>query len=69
MLLKGASIEASLYLGDEQLESLSKLKSKAELLGEIIGLLQSPVQNVMGALESGKHTLAGLMKTLEEREA
>jgi large subunit ribosomal protein L10 len=46
---------------------LSELKSKNELIGEVIGLLQSPAKNVISALMSGKHTVAGLLKTLEER--
>lgn len=67
-ILKGASIDTDLFIGDDQLDMLSKLKSKAELIGEVIGLLQSPAKNVIGALQSGKHTLAGLVKTLSERE-
>ena len=65
--LKGASIDTDLFIGAEQLEMLSKLKSKEELVGEIIGLLNSPIQNVLGGLNSGKHILAGLVKTLSER--
>lgn len=67
LTLKGASIDTDLYIGAEHLEALSKLKSKNELIGEIIGLLNSPIQNVLGGLNSGKHTLAGLVKTLSER--
>jgi large subunit ribosomal protein L10 len=67
-VLKGAYIDASIYLGDEQLDTLSKLKSKEELVGEIIGLLQSPAKNVISALQSGGNILAGLVKTLSERE-
>ena len=67
LTLKGASIDTDLFIGAENLEMLSKLKSKEELIGEIIGLLNSPVQNVLGALNSGKHTIAGLVKTLSER--
>ena len=67
LTLKGASIDTDLFIGADQLEMLSKLKSKEELVGEIIGLLGSPVQNVLGALNSGKHTIAGLVKTLSER--
>lgn len=66
---KGASIDGDQFLGEEVLDMLSKLKSKEELVGEIIGLLQSPAKNVISALQSGQHTLAGLVKTLEEREA
>lgn len=67
--LKGASIDASIYLGDEQLDTLSKLKSREELIGEIIGLLQSPAQNVVSALQSGGSKLAGIVKTLQEKGA
>ncbi len=67
LTLKGASIDTDLFIGADQLETLSKLKSKEELVGEIIGLLNSPIQNVLGGLNSGKHILAGLVKTLSER--
>lgn len=67
-LLKGASIDTALYIGDDQLTALSKIKSKQELLGEVITLLQSPAKNVISALKSGGDTLAGLVKTLQERE-
>lgn len=67
-VLKGASIDTDLYIGDEHLKMLAELKSKNELIGEIIGLLQSPAKNVISALQSGEHTLAGLVKTLSERE-
>jgi len=66
--LKAASIESEFYFGDENLKMLSELKSKNELIGDIIGLLQSPAKNVVSALQSGKNTLAGLVKTLSERE-
>lgn len=66
-LLKAAYVDGAVFLGEDQLDSLTKLKSKYELLGELLGLLQSPVRNVLGALQSGGHTLAGLIKTLEER--
>ena len=67
-LLKGAYIQESIYVGDDQLDSLVNLKSKDELIGEIIGLLQSPAKNVISALKSGGNTIAGLVKTLSERE-
>lgn len=67
-MLKGASIDSEFYFGDENVKMLSELKSKNELIGEIIGLLQSPAKNVVSALQSGKATLAGLVKTLSERE-
>jgi large subunit ribosomal protein L10 len=67
-LLKGAYIEESIYVGDHLLDNLVDIKSKEELLGEIIGLLQSPAKNVISALKSGGNTIAGLVKTLSERE-
>ena len=66
-LLKGAFIEESVYIGDDQLDMLVDIKSKEELLGEIVGLLQSPAKNVISALKSGGGTIAGLIKTLSER--
>ena len=66
-VLKGASIDTSLYIGDENLNMLSELKSKNELIGDVLSLLQSPAKNVISALLSGKHTVAGLVKALEER--
>ena len=68
-LLKGASIDTDLFIGEEHLDMLSELKSKAELIGEVISLLQSPAKNVVSALQGGQHTLAGLVKTLSERES
>lgn len=67
-VLKAAYVDEAVFLGDDQLEALSKLKSKGELIGDIILLLQSPVKNVLGSLQSGGQTLAGLIKTLQERE-
>jgi large subunit ribosomal protein L10 len=67
--LKGASIDGGLFIGHDQLETLEKLKSKAEMIGEVIGLLQSPAKNVIGGLQSGGHKLAGILKTLSEKEA
>ena len=66
-VLKGAYIEEAIYVGDDKLEMLASLKSKDELLGEIITLLQSPPKNVISALQSGKNKLGGLMKALEDR--
>ncbi len=66
--LKAASIESALFIGEEHLSTLSELKSKNELLGEIISLLQSPAKNVLSALLSGKNTVACLVKALEERK-
>ncbi len=68
-LLKGAYVEEAVYIGDDQLKALTEIKSKDELLGELIGLLQSPMKNVVGALQSGGHTISGLVKALSEREA
>jgi large subunit ribosomal protein L10 len=67
-ILKGAFVEESVYVGDDQLDSLVDIKSKDELLGEIVGLLQSPAKNVISALSSSKNTIAGLVKTLSEKE-
>lgn len=66
-ILKAAYIDSSVYLGDENLGSLADLKSKEDLLGEIVLLLQSPAKNVISALNSGGATIAGLVKALEER--
>jgi ribosomal protein L10 len=62
-----AYIDSAVYIGDDQLEALTNLKSKEELLGELIGLLQSPMSNLMSALQSGGNTIAGILKTLETR--
>lgn len=67
-LLKGAFIEEAIYVGDEQLDKLVEIKSKEELIGDIIGLLQSPAKNVISALKSSGGTIAGIVKTLSERE-
>lgn len=66
-VLKAAYIDSAIYLGDNSLDELSKLKTKHELVGEIIGLLQSPAKNVIGALQSGGQKLSGILKTLEDR--
>lgn len=66
--LKGASVNYSLFIGADQLDMLINLKSKNELIGEVIGLLQSPAKNVISALTSGGGKLAGILKTLSERE-
>lgn len=67
--LKGAYVEESIYIGDNELEMLVNIKSKNELIGELIGLLQSPAKNVISALQSGGNILAGVVKTLSERSA
>jgi large subunit ribosomal protein L10 len=66
-LLKGAYIDEAIFLGDDQLETLATLKSKEELLGEIIGLLQSPAKNVISGLKNSGGKIAGILKTLENR--
>ena len=66
-LFKGASIDTDLFIGNENLDALSQLKSKFELIGDVIMLLQSPVKNVISSLQSGQHKLAGILKTLSER--
>jgi large subunit ribosomal protein L10 len=67
-LVKGAYIDEAFFIGDEQLDALATLKSKNELIGDVIALLQSPAKNVISALKSSGNTIAGLLKTLEERE-
>jgi large subunit ribosomal protein L10 len=67
--LKAAYIDSDVFFGEESLETLATLKSKEELVGDIIFLLQSPAKNVISALMSGGNTIAGLVKTLEERNA
>lgn len=67
-ILKAAHIDGGIYIGDDQLKILATLKSKEDLIGEIILLLQSPAKNVISSLQSGKNILAGLVKTLQERE-
>lgn len=66
--LKAAFIDGDVYAGDNQLKALTTLKSKNDLIGEIIGLLQSPAKNVISGLNAGSK-LAGLIKALEERAA
>lgn len=65
--LKAAYIDSDIFFGDDQLETLVKLKNKNELIGDVIMLLQSPAKNVISALKSGGSTIAGVLKTLEER--
>jgi len=67
-VLKAAYVEESVYVGDNELEALSTIKSKEELIGDIVALLQSPIKNVVSSLESGKNILAGVVKTLSEKE-
>jgi len=66
-LLKGAYIDEAIFVGDNQLVVLEALKSKEELVGEIIGLLQSPAKNVLSGLTGAGSKIAGILKTLEDR--
>ncbi|MDX1445056.1 50S ribosomal protein L10 [Lishizhenia sp.] len=66
-ILKGAYVEEAVYIGDEQLDALVSIKSKEELIGDIISLLQSPAKNVVSGLKGQGGKIAGILKTLEER--
>jgi large subunit ribosomal protein L10 len=66
-VLKAAYIEESFYIGDNMLDTLLTLKSKEQLIGEIIGLLKSPMQNVISGLQGGGQKIAGILKTLSEK--
>ena len=66
-ILKAAYIEAAMYIGDENLSDLADLKSKDELIGDIITLLQSPAKNVISSLQSGGNKLSAILKSLEKR--
>ncbi len=65
--LKGAYAEEGIYMGADQLDTLSSIKSKEEVIAEIVRLLQSPAKNVISALQSGANTIHGVLKTLGER--
>jgi large subunit ribosomal protein L10 len=65
--IKAAYIDSAIYLGDEQLDALAKLKSKEDLLGELLGLLNSPISNLLSQLGSGGQNVMGLLKSIEER--
>ena len=65
--IKAAYIDSAIYLGDDQLEALANLKSKEDLLGELISLLQSPMSNLLSQIGSGGQNVMGLLKALEER--
>jgi large subunit ribosomal protein L10 len=67
-LLKAAFVEESIYVGENQLETLVSLKSKNELVADVIALLQSPAKNVVSSLQSGRNIIAGVVKTLSEKE-
>jgi large subunit ribosomal protein L10 len=66
-LLKGAYIDEAIFIGDDQLSALESLKSKEELIGDLIALLQSPAKNVLSGLQGAGGKIAGILKTLEER--
>ncbi|HQD13389.1 MAG TPA: 50S ribosomal protein L10, partial [Chitinophagales bacterium] len=66
--LKAAYIDSAVYVGENQLDALVSIKSKEELVGDIVALLQSPAKNVVSALKSSGGKLAGIVKTLQERE-
>ena len=67
-VLKGAFIEEAIFIGDDQLDTLVSIKSKEELIGDIISLLQSPAKNVISALQSGGSKLSGILKTLSDKQ-
>jgi len=67
-ILKGAYVQESVYVGDDQLEALVNVKSKDELLGELIGLLQSPIKTVISQLKTGNNILAGVLETLSDKK-
>ena len=67
-MLKGAYVEETVYVGEGQLDTLSSIKSKNELIGDVIGLLQSPAKNVLSALQSGGGKLHGILETLSKKE-
>jgi large subunit ribosomal protein L10 len=66
-ILKGAFIEEAIFVGDDKLDTLVSIKSKEEVIGDIIALLQSPAKNVISGLKSGGGKLAGILKTLSEK--
>ena len=67
-LFKGAYVTEAIYIGDDQLDTLVNIKSKEELIGDIITILQSPAKNVISALQSGGNKLSGILQTLSEKE-
>ena len=66
-ILKGAFVEEAFYIGDENLDALVNIKSKNELIADVIALLQSPIKNVVSQLQSGANTLTGVLKTMSEK--
>ena len=67
-MLKGAFVEESVYIGEEQLEALANIKSKNELIADVVALLQSPAKSVISALQSGAGKIHGILETLSNRE-
>jgi len=65
--LKGAFVEEDIYIGNDQVDALASIKSKNELIADVVALLQAPTVNVLSALQSGGNTLSGILKTLEEK--
>lgn len=68
-MLKGAFVEESVYVGEEQLDALAHIKSKNELIADVVALLQSPAKNVISSLQSGANKLHGILETLSKKEA
>jgi len=66
-IVKAAYVEETVYIGDNELDALANIKSKDELIADVISLLQSPAKNVISALQSGGQTLTGVLKTLSEK--
>ena len=67
-MLKGAYVEETVYIGEDQLETLANIKSKNELIADVVALLQSPAKNVVSALQSGANKLHGILETLSNKE-
>tara|TARA_B100000963_G_scaffold71908_1_gene60081 strand:+ start:834 stop:1352 length:519 start_codon:yes stop_codon:yes gene_type:complete len=67
-VLKGAFVEESIYIGDDKINALADLKSKDELIGEIMTLLVSPINNVLLSLKSGSNKISGIIKKLSEKQ-
>lgn len=67
--LKAAYVEETIYVGEDQLETLADIKSKNELIADVVALLQSPAKNVISALQSGGNTIHGILETLSKKEA
>ena len=68
LTLKAAYVEESIYIGHDQLDTLVSIKSKEEVIGDVIELLQSPAKSVISALQSGRDRLSGIIKVLSEKE-